>query len=227
MSNLAIIPARGGSKRIPKKNIKEFLGKPIIAYSIQVALQSELFEEVMVSTDDDEIADISKKYGATVPFLRSKENSDDYATLADVIKEVIDYYTQKNLKFDYGCCILPTSPLIKATRLIEGFDLLKKKNFDSVKPIVKFSYPIQRALKFKNNAVEMIDPKFKRTRSQDLQPAYHDAGQFYWFKFKVGLNTTKKGAIIIPEIESQDIDTPDDWKTAEFKYKYLTGKEFE
>jgi len=227
MNNLAIIPARGGSKRIPRKNIKEFLGKPIIAYSIQVALQSELFEEVMVSTDDDEIADISKKYGATVPFLRSKENSDDYATLADVIKEVIDYYTQKNIKFDYGCCILPTSPLLKTNRLVEGFDLLKKKNFDSVKPIVKFSYPIQRALKFKNNAVEMIDPKFKRTRSQDIQPAYHDAGQFYWFKFNVGLNSAKKGALIIPEIEAQDIDTIEDWKIAEFKYKYLTKKKIE
>ncbi|MEA2042576.1 MAG: pseudaminic acid cytidylyltransferase, partial [Bacteroidota bacterium] len=177
MKNLAIIPARGGSKRIPGKNIKNFLGKPIIAYSVEAALKSELFCEVIVSTDDNEIAEVSKKYGATVPFMRSDENADDHATLSDVIDEVTESYTQRGDKFDYACCILPTSPLLTVQNLEKGFNLLASQKLDSVKPVAAFSYPIQRALKMENGLVEMFQPEHKRTRSQDLEQAYHDAGQ--------------------------------------------------
>lgn len=223
MKNLAIIPARGGSKRIPKKNIKNFLGKPIIAYSIEIAIKSNLFDEIMVSTDDDEIAKIAIKYGAKVPILRSKDTSDDYATLADVIDEVVEYYNDQKQFFDYACCILPTSPLLNISDLKNGLDLMIEKKFDSVKPIVKFSYPIQRALKYNNGKVEMIKPEHLKTRSQDLEETYHDAGQFYWFKPKCGLKGTKKGAIIISEKSVQDIDNMDDWEIAEFKYKLLNS----
>ncbi|MDD4672219.1 MAG: pseudaminic acid cytidylyltransferase [Bacteroidales bacterium] len=221
MSNIAIIPARGGSKRIPRKNIKDFLGKPIIAYSIETALNSGLFDEVMVSTDDEEIAQIALKYGAKVPFMRSKKNANDFATLAEVIDEVVKEYTQQNRVFKYGCCILPTSPLLRIERLKEGLELIEEKMFDSVKPIVRFSYPIQRALKHSNHQVTMFNPEYAKSRSQDLEPTYHDAGQFYWFNWEQGLNGDNKGAIVVSEIEVQDIDTWDDWKLAEFKYKMI------
>ncbi|WP_321307498.1 pseudaminic acid cytidylyltransferase [Marinifilum fragile] len=221
MKNLAIIPARGGSKRIPRKNVKIFLGKPIIAYSIEAALDSGLFDEVMVSTDDEEIADVAIKYGAKVPVLRSKNTSDDFATLADVMEEVVEYYKGEQKIYDSCCCILPTAPLLKFSTLKEGFDLLVSNNFDSVKPIVQFSYPIQRALKFNEGTVEMINPELLRTRSQDLEAAYYDAGQFYWFRPQVGLSGTKKGAIVISEKFVQDIDTLEDWELAELKYKFL------
>jgi len=224
MLNLAIIPARGGSKRIPHKNIKEFLGKPIIAYSIEVALQSELFEEVMVSTDDDQIADISKKYGATVPFLRSKENSDDYATLADVIEEVKQAYLDNKKRFDNICCILPTAPLISFENLQTAYSLLLDKEVDSVRPVVRFSYPIQRAVKLNNGKIEMFYPEYKITRSQDLEPAFHDAGQFYWIKFDAGLIGQNKHGFEISLMQVQDIDNEEDWKLAELKFKMLKVK---
>jgi N-acylneuraminate cytidylyltransferase len=218
-NNLCIIPARGGSKRIPRKNIKDFLGKPIIAYSIEAAINSNLFDEIMVSTDDQEIAEVAIKYGAKVPFLRSKDNANDFATLADVVNEVLAIYTQKGKNYKYGCCILPTSPLIRVETLNEGFELMLKENFDSVRPIVKFSYPIQRALKLYGSTVQMFNPEFAKTRSQDLEPAYHDAGQFYWFQWRKGLNGDNKGAIIVSEFEIQDIDNMEDWEMAEYKYK--------
>ncbi len=225
MSNIAIIPARGGSKRIPRKNIKEFLGKPIIAYSIQAALESNLFEEVMVSTDNEEIAKVAKKYGASVPFMRSKKNADDYATLADVIDEVIGQYRSEGKSFDYGCCILPTTPLIQTPKIKEAYQLLCEKSFDTIKPIVPFSYPIQRALRYREGIVEMLNPEYAKSRSQDLEQAYHDAGQFYWFKFLSGLRGNRKGAIVIPEIEVQDIDVQEDWEIAELKFKLLYNQE--
>ncbi|MDG5801023.1 pseudaminic acid cytidylyltransferase [Marinilabiliaceae bacterium ANBcel2] len=221
MNNLAIIPARGGSKRIPRKNIKPFLGKPIIAYSIEAALQSNLFSEVMVSTDDEEIASVAIKYGAKVPFIRSRETADDFATLADVVEEVIQQYIQKSKLFDFGCCILPTSPLLQQKMMSEAFELIQKEGYDSVKPVVPFSYPVQRALKLKDNRTEMFYPEHIRSRSQDLEQAYHDAGQFYWFKFDKGMTGPKKGAIVLSDIESQDIDSYTDWQIAEMKYKLL------
>ena len=222
--NLAIIPARGGSKRIPRKNIKDFLGKPIIAYSIEAALKSELFDEVMVSTDDEEIAEIAKKYGAKVPFMRSKENADDYAGTADVLIEVINQYKTQNAKFDYVCCIYPTAPLIKQANLEIAYKMLIDNNLDSVFPIVKFSFPPQRVLKLENDNVYMVNEEYLKARSQDIEPIYHDAGQFYWVNTELMLAektlfSKNSNAIILTETEVQDIDNETDWKMAEMKYK--------
>jgi pseudaminic acid cytidylyltransferase len=221
---LAIIPARGGSKRIPRKNIKIFLGKPIIAYSIEAALKSELFDEVMVSTDDKKIAQAAEKYGAKVPFMRSKRNSGDYAGTSDVIGEVLEEYLKRGLNFNIFCCIYPTAPLITVKTIKKGLNLLRNKKFDSVFPIVKFSYPIQRALKINNSKVEMFWSENKEKRSQDLEKAYHDAGQFYWMWTKKFIEQKRifaknSGAIILKESEVQDIDGLEDWKMAEMKYK--------
>ena len=231
MKNIAIIPARGGSKRIPKKNIKSFLGKPIIAYSIETALTSDLFELVMVSTDNEEIAQIAKSYGADVPFLRSLETSDDYATLPDVLEEVYENI-EKELKhsFDNICCILPTAPLIISKRIEEGYNLIKKDGVDSVTPVIAFSYPVWRSFKInKYNNLEMIWPEYLRTRSQDLPDVYHDAGAFYWIKTasfleQKNLFTAHNKALILKETEVQDIDTPEDWELAELKYKLIHGQ---
>ena len=225
MKKIAIITARSGSKRIPKKNIKIFLGKPIIAYSIEKAINSKLFDRVMVSTDDKEIADISKNYGAEVPFFRSKKNSDDFSTTPDVLIEVLETYKKLNEEFDFGCCIYPTAPLISKKELKKSFDILISKKYDCVFPILPFSYPIQRALRIENSEkVEMINPLNYRVRSQDLEKMYHDAGQFYWFNVSKFINkkklwTNNTGFIIVDEINTQDIDDEMDWKLAEIKYK--------
>lgn len=221
MKNLAIIPARGGSKRIPRKNIRDFLGKPIIAYSIEAALKSELFDEVMVSTDDEEIAEIAKKYGAKVPFFRSEENADDFSTLSDVIEEVKKEYNTKKLVFDNIACILATAPLIQITDIEKALKLLDNKGFSSVRPIVQFAYPIQRAQRLNGESVEFMYPENYKTRSQDLEPTYHDSGMFYWIKGDKKLSDTNKGAIILPEIQVQDIDSEIEWKLAELKYKLI------
>lgn len=224
MANLAIIPARGGSKRIPRKNIKLFLGKPIIAYSIEAALKSNLFDEVMVSTDDEDIAKIAKEFGAKVPFLRSKNNANDFAVLADVVQEVVVNYNDKN--FDNICCILPTAPFITPNKIIEAYNKLSNNNFDSVFPVLEFSFPIQRSLKMEANKVAMVWSENLNARSQDLEPRYHDSGQFYWLK-TISFNKEKKlftdnsGAIVISELHAQDIDTETDWKLAEIKYKLM------
>lgn len=220
MCNLCIIPARGGSKRIPRKNIRDFLGKPIIAYSIETAQESGLFDEIMVSTDDAEIAEISLKYGAQVPFFRSQLNSDNFAILADVVDEVLEWYRSNGKVFDYGCCILPTAPLIEISYFIQSFQLVETGYFDSVRPIVKFSYPIQRAVRVSDRSkISLFSPEFAKSRSQDLEDAYHDAGQFYWFRGDKGMKSENKGGIVIPETCVQDIDTEIDWKLAELKYK--------
>jgi len=227
MHNLAVIPARGGSKRIPGKNIRDFLGKPIIAYSIQVAIESNLFDEVMVSTDDPEIAEIALSYGAKVPFLRSSKNSDDHATLADVLMEVANEYTKAGKEFEALCCLLPTAPLILGKRIVEAYQKLIDENFDSVCPVVAYSYPILRSLEITDDGkLKMIWPEYERTRSQDLMPAYHDTGSFVWVKTPALLNEKtlwckNGGAIILPETEVQDIDSEEDWKLAEFKYLFL------
>jgi N-acylneuraminate cytidylyltransferase len=218
-NNLAIIPARGGSKRIPGKNLKPFLGKPIIAYSIDLAKESRLFDEIMVSTDDAETVELAKSYGASIPFIRSKENSGDFATLNDVLLEVIAEYQKSGRDFNFICMLLPTAPLIKKNTLFNAFDLLKSSHFDSVRPIVRFSYPVQRSVKLTGNKIEMFYPEHLRSRSQDFEPAYHDAGQFYWLNKGKNLADSNKGALVIPETEAQDIDNEDDWKLAELKYK--------
>jgi len=226
MGNLAIIPARGGSKRIPRKNIKDFLGKPIIAYSIEVALQSGLFEEIMVSTDDMEIAEVAIKYGAKVPFLRSEKTSDDFATTWDVIAEVIrDYQDKQSKVFDNVCCIYPTAPLIKSQDLENGLKTLVDNDYDSVLPVVPFSYPVWRGLeRIESGKTKMIWPKHINSRSQDLKKVYHDAGQWYWinpYKIKDSLFTENSGSIILDELQVQDIDSLTDWKMAEIKYRIL------
>jgi pseudaminic acid cytidylyltransferase len=224
--NLCIIPARGGSKRIPRKNIKIFLGKPIIAYSIEAALKSFLFEEVMVSTDDEEIANIAIKYGATVPFLRSTNTADDFATTSDVINEVLFQYDESDMFFDNICCVYPCAPFVTSQKLIKSYQLLTERQFEAVFSVMQFSYPIQRALQIQNNRVSYIQPEFASSRSQDLEKAYQDTGQFYWFtskSFKINnkIVTDKCGAIIVSELEVQDIDNETDWKLAEMKIQLL------
>lgn len=226
MKAVAIIPARGGSKRIPRKNIKLFLGKPVIAYSIEAALQSGLFEEVMVSTEDEEIAQIAKQYGAQVPFMRSLQNADDYATTFDVVKEVLSWYTSNENSFEWACCIYPCAPFVSAGKLVQA--KAKLENFDSIFPVLRFSYPIQRALEFneENQKLDFFDSSFAASRSQDLKQAFHDAGQFYWMNTAKVLEerkiiTTNSTGIIVDEMEVQDIDTLADWQLAELKYKLL------
>ena len=226
MGNICIIPARGGSKRIPRKNIKEFLGKPIIAYSIQAAIDSNLFDEVMVSTDDEEIAKTAIKYGAKVPFLRSKKNSNDFAVLADVVSEVSINYKQQNRSFQNVCCLLPTAPFVTSHKIKEAYSNFIENNFDTVFPVLEFSFPIQRSLKIEDNKVNMVWDEHMNSRSQDLAPRYHDSGQFYWlksttFKKEKKIFTANSGAIVISELHAQDIDTESDWKLAEIKYKFL------
>ncbi|MGB0879289.1 MAG: pseudaminic acid cytidylyltransferase [Polaribacter sp.] len=231
MKSIAIIPARGGSKRIPRKNIKSFLGKPIIAYSIEIALQSNLFDEVMVSTDDDEIAEVAKKYGANIPFLRSKKNADDFATTFDVINEVLVKYQSLGINFEYACCIYPTAPFVSDALLKKAYNLLKNHDYDCVFPAMSFSFPIQRAMRITDSKskIEMISPENLNKRSQDLEACYHDVGQFYFFNVnkilvKKKLWTDNTGSIIISELEGQDIDSLTDWKLAELKYTLLNEK---
>ena len=222
MKNLCIIPARGGSKRIPRKNIKPFMGKPIIAYSIEAALKSGLFDEVMVSTDDLEFAEVAKQFGATVPFLRSEKTANDYAGLTDVIDEVIATYKERGALFDNYCCLLSTAPFVSSDLLKESFELFMEKKFDTLRPIVRFDYPIQRAYRMdEDNVVSFMQPEYLNTRSQDLEKAYHDAGLFYWGTCAVGFKGNKWGGYVIDESVCQDIDTEDDWRMAEMKYKIL------
>jgi N-acylneuraminate cytidylyltransferase len=226
MKTLAIIPARGGSKRIPRKNIKLFLGKPIINYSIEVALQSNCFDEVMVSTDDNEIADVAKAAGAKVPFMRSKENSNDMAMTAPVLVEVVNKYKEIGKNFDIVCCIYPTAPFITPTKLQTAFKSLTNSGASCVLPVVRFSYPIQRSLKIINDRASMFWPENYDKRSQDLEPAYHDCGQFYFLTID---SLLKEKSLFpeftlpmeIPETEVQDIDNETDWQIGELKYKFL------
>ena len=228
MSKLCIIPARGGSKRIPRKNIRPFLGKPIIAYSIEIALESNLFDEIMVSTDDKEIAALAISFGAKVPFYRSDLNADDNATTFDVLREVLeDYKIKEKKEFEYACCIYPTAPFVKCAGLTEAFNLLISSEYDSVFPVMRYGFPIQRALrKVNSGGIEFINAKHINTRSQDLEPAFHDAGQYYWFNVNAclianSLFTQNSGSIEIKETEGQDIDNEIDWKLAEIKYELL------
>lgn len=224
LKNICIIPARGGSKRIPRKNIKDFLGKPIIAYSIEAALKSKLFDVVMVSTDDEEIAEIAKIYGAEVPFYRSKINSEDSSSTIDVLKEVMKDYNNLGSNFDNMCCLYPSAPFTTDEKLKTALNLLIEKKFDAVFPVLPYSYPIERSLKLENNKVVLRYPEFESARTQELELTYHDAGQFYFIDVKkfyenYSVFTTNTGGIILNELEAQDIDNPIDWKLAELKYK--------
>lgn len=228
MKNLAIIPARGGSKRIPRKNIKNFLGKPIIAYSIEAALKSELFDEVMVSTDDEEIARVAREFGARVPFMRSEKNADDYATTVEVLLEVLSEYKKGDLDFDQVCCLYPTAPFVTEADLKKGLKLLEKAT--SSLPVVEFEFPIQRAFKkHKERNIQFAWPEHEKTRSQDLETYFHDAGQWYWIKTedlekKETLITSNCKVVEKSRVAVQDIDTLEDWELAEMKYTYLNNR---
>lgn len=229
MTNLAIIPARGGSKRIPRKNIRDFHGKPIIGYGITAALESNLFEDVMVSTDDAEIARIATQLGGQVPFLRSAQNSNDAATTVDVLLEVIEEYQRIGRLFDYGCCIYPTAPFLTASKLEESFRKLVSEGLDAVFPVVRFGFPVQRSLRFVDGKLQAQWPQYYPRRSQDLEPLFHDAGQFYWFSVarlveNRSLVTGNTGGIVVSENSVQDIDTEEDWLLAELKYELMIGR---
>lgn len=229
MKTLAMITARGGSKRIPRKNIKEFNGKPIIAYSIEAALASGVFDEVMVSTDDEEIAEIAKKYGAKVPFFRSEKTANDFATTVDVIEEVLNTYKDRGEEFDIFCCIYPTAPFITAKRLKDAVEELTVSDADSLIPVVRFSYPPQRAMEIHDGKLVFRQPENLSKRSQDLEPHFHDAGQFYvvrsesFFK-NHGIMVGDILPMELSELEVQDIDNEVDWKLAELKYNLLNNK---
>lgn len=225
MKNIAVITARGGSKRIPHKNIKEFCGKPILSYSIEAALCAGIFDEVMVSTDDMEIAEIAKKAGAAIPFMRSEKTSDDYATTRDVLLEVLQEYKAVGKEFDNLCCIYPTAPFVTAKKLQNAMELLLQKNADCVSPVVRYSFPPQRCYVIQEGILQHKWPEYRLSRSQDLEPYYHDCGQFYVYKTDSFLHKEREDWIhvplIIPETEVQDIDNEEDWEIAELKYQAM------
>lgn len=227
MNTIAIITARGGSKRIPRKNIKEFMGKPMITYAIGAALKSNVFDEVMVSTDDFEIAEIAKKNGAKVPFMRSEKTANDMAMTYDVLEEVIDEYQKIGRNFDNLACIYPCVPFLKSETLQNAYQIFINSNCDTLVPVVKFSFPIQRAFRIdENNFLQYREPENMLKRSQDLEPMFHDVGMFYFCKIDVMKRNKKlignKAAYIeMDEMQIQDIDNVSDWKMAEMKYRIM------
>jgi len=229
--SIAIIPARGGSKRILRKNIKEFCGKPLIAYSIEKTLKSKLFDKVIVSTDDDVIASIAKKFGAEVPFIRPKKLSDDFTTIEDVVKHALEWLKAKGETFEFECTVYATAPFLQSKYLIEGYNILKDSTAIHVFSATSMPFPIQRTFKINNKGrCEMFTPEFYKTRSQDLDEAYQDAGQFYWTKLDKISNEIMFGKdsipVILPRHLVQDIDTPEDWQQAELMYKVLQESQY-
>lgn len=224
MGCIAVITARGGSKRIKGKNIRSFCGKPIICYSIEAALESGIFEEVMVSTDSKEIAEIAGAAGAKIPFMRSEATSGDHATTADVLKEVLDAYEKQGKSFSELCCIYPTAPFVTSQKLKEAYELLMSSDADGVMPVVRFSFPPQRANVIREGRLVYQYPEFRTARSQDLEPVYHDCGQFYFYKVTgTDFNVETYVPLIVPETEVQDIDNEEDWVIAEMKYRNMLG----
>jgi pseudaminic acid cytidylyltransferase len=223
---IAIIPARGGSKRIPRKNIRDFNGMPIIGYAIAAARDSGCFDEVMVSTDDQEIADIARQFGASVPFMRSAKNGGDHICTVPVLLEVLSEYSRQENAFTDVCCIYPCNPFLTAAKIKDGLDKHTESRSDSTFPVVKYSYPPQRALRLDGwgTGIEMIHPENYESRSQDLDPIFHDAGQFYWLRtmalaMQQKLFMKRSTPLIYSELEVQDIDTLEDWTLAEVKYQ--------
>ena len=226
MRQIAIITARGGSKRIPRKNIKEFCGRPILAYSIDAALRCGIFDVVMVSTDDEEIAEAAKRYGAEVPFFRSPETSNDYASTPQVLTEVMGEYRKRGQEFDLLCGIYPTAPFLRPETLKAAMDLLAESGADAVQPVVRFDFPPQRGVVIKDGEVQFKWPQYRDFRSQDLEPFYHDVGQFYClnarsFEVQSMLVMARTLPFVMSELEVQDIDTEEDWKLAELKYRLM------
>ena len=226
-SAIAIITARGGSKRIPNKNKRDFLGKPIMCYSIEAALSSGLFDEVMVSTDEEEIAQIAREAGAGVPFMRSAATANDFATTDDVLLEVLSEYEKRGQTFEYMACIYPTAPFVTAEKLQNAFRILKEQNASGVMPVVQFSFPPQRGMAVRDGRLEYCYPENAMKRSQDLETIYHDCGQFYFYRteeYRACKGDLKDGylPIVMPETQVQDIDNLSDWKLAEMKYKMMS-----
>ena len=228
-ASLALIPARGGSKRIPRKNLRDFRGKPILAWSVEAALESGAFDEVMVSTDDPEIADMSRALGAKVPFMRSVEASDDYATTSDVLLEVLAAYSSQGREFSVACCLYPTAPFVSPESLAVGKTTLLQGSFDVVMPVAPFTYPIWRSLRRDDDGTVGLNfPEYLNSRSQDLAAAFHDAGQWYWFRVDAFLSAgnllgLRVGSIVLAAAEVQDIDTEEDWAIAEMKHERAFG----
>ncbi len=230
MIKVAIIPARGGSKRIPRKNIKPFYGQPMIAWSIKAALDSGLFDRVIVSTDDDEIAEVARAFGAEVPFMRPADLANDHAGTGAVIVHALQWLKDRGQPADAACCIYATAPFLDPARLIEGWDKLQAPGKRFAFSVTSYAFPIQRALRqTENGSVEMFWPENLPKRSQDLEPAFHDAAQFYWGWAEAWLNgeitfSQISAPVILPRTEVVDIDTPEDWEVAELTYKILKAK---
>lgn len=222
---VAIIPARGGSKRIPRKNIRDFGGKPMISWTIREAQKSQLFDHIIVSTDDDEIKKISEQHGAIVPFVRPANISDDNTPTVPVISHAIKEIDSSHGHVDYACCIYPCSPLLKDYDLIKSFNMLKSTGENFVYPIVEYPHPIYRSMKqSKDGRMQFIYPEYELTRTQDLEEAFHDAGQFYWGRADAWRKQKKMHSdgigMQIPSYRVVDIDTEDDWKRAELYFKF-------
>lgn len=230
MSSVCIITARGGSKRIPRKNVREFCGKPMLAYSVGAALQSGIFDDVMVSTDDEEIAKVARNCGAAVPFMRSMATSNDYATTADVLSEVLLEYEKLGTRFDTMCCLYPTAPFVRASELKEAAAMIES-GATSVIPVTSFDFPPLRGFKVgEDGSLEYAFPEYAQRRSQDLPEMVHDCGRFYFakvssFRKSGGFITDKTRMLRIPSKLVQDIDTPEDWEMAEQKYRAMAQED--
>ena len=232
LNAIAIIPARGGSKRIPRKNIKLFHGKPLIAYSIEVALQSQLFKRVIVSTDDEEIASIAREYGAETPFVRPKELSDDMSSSGDAVTHAVEYLQKEGEEFAFVCTLYPTAPFLQEKYLVEGYERLKKSDAKMAFSVTMMPFPVQRTFSItENGRCKMFTPEYYSYRSQDLEEGYQDAGQFYWERVDKEWSDIAFGKdsipIVLPRELVQDIDTPEDFRQAELMYGVLFQDRFD
>lgn len=224
---IAVIPARGGSKRIPRKNIRPFCGKPIIAYSIAAAQQTGLFDQIVVSTDDEEIASVAREYGASTPFLRPKEIADDFTGTNAVVKHAVTWFKAQSNDVTHACCLYATAPMVRAEDIVKGYDALSRSNAAFAFSVTSYAFPIQRALRITpEGRVDAIYPEHRMTRSQDLEHAYHDAGQFYWgtgraFLEDMPLFAPHSIGVVLPRHLVQDIDTLEDWNQAELMFEAI------
>ena len=227
---LAVIPARGGSKRIPRKNIKPFCGKPMIVWSIEAALQSGCFDQVIVSTDDAEINDVARQYGAAVPFMRPAELSDDHTGTLPVIRHAIEWFNGQGQRVEQVCCLYATAPFVRSEDIQRGLQILNETGSDYAFSVTSYAFPIQRAIHITDQGrVEMFNPEHFNTRSQDLDEAYHDAGQFYWGRASAWLQgkmifSPDSAPVLLPRHRVQDIDTPEDWLRAEWMFKAMQAQ---
>lgn len=228
---VAVIPARGGSKRIPRKNIKLFCGKPMIAWSIEAAIASGCFDKIIVSTDDQEIADVAQEWGADVPFLRPAVLADDFAGTLPVIKHAVHEMSGLDMVAEHVCCLYATAPFVTAEALREGLRTLENTDASYAFSVTSYTFPIQRSLRLDpQGRVSMFHPEHSLTRSQDLEEAFHDAGQFYWGKCAAWLAETpifsrEAAAVVLPRYRVQDIDTQEDWLRAEWMFKAIRAAE--